>query len=582
MERRLAAILAADVVGYSKLMAENEAGTLVALKSHRVQIFDPAIAKHNGRLVKLMGDGVLVEFASLVDAVECAVAVQTACSTADDKRVRLRIGVNLGDIIIDGGDIYGDGVNIAARLEAMAAPGGVCISSIVYESLGNRVDVAFVDAGEHEVKNIPRPIHVYHWTAKAGDARSAGDHRPVSDRLPATVPHRSTISVTPFENLSNDSELGFLCEGIAEDIITALGNISQLTVVRPTPALGARDGAGSLADTAARQPARYTLEGSVRKAGNRIRVSAQLLDSFSGIQSWAQRYDRDVGDMFQVQDDVARNIVIAVHGELGAGSYSDRWQRGTNNFEAWQLSAKSFHEFQKHSPDSIAKSAAMWDRAFAIDPDFLAPRAASAFCYAQMALWKDRKTAEEYIAKARSYIDIAMAAAPRDARPYSAKRAIEIAKGNYAEAIAAAQTACDLEPNEPSCVANLALAVMCADEPRKALALMTKATQEISNYPGWFATVKIQSHYMMGNLAEAVHEAEDILRRAPDFYAAPVLLAALNAELGRVDEARKMGEKVRQMDPQFSVETFVKSQGLKNIEHRERLFTALTSVGLPE
>ncbi|MEM7226305.1 MAG: adenylate/guanylate cyclase domain-containing protein [Pseudomonadota bacterium] len=304
--------MAADVVGYSRLMAADEAGTLAALRAHRKDLFNPEIEKRSGRIVKLMGDGTLVEFPSLVDAVEAALAIQQRLS-AESGPIQLRIGINLGDVILEGEDIYGDGVNVASRLEALAEPGGICISFVVHESLGNRIDVGFTDDGEHKVKNIDRPIHVFRWPAREPTGVSR------LELIPAEAKQDHTISVTRFENLSNDEELGFFCEGVCEDIITAFGNVDQLTVLAE-----GHDGK--------QEKAHYLLTGKVRKSGSRIRVSSQLNDSHTGIQRWAGRYDRDASDLFDVQDDVTRNIVIAVHAELGSGSYHNRWQWGTEDF----------------------------------------------------------------------------------------------------------------------------------------------------------------------------------------------------------------------------------------------------------
>ena len=261
MERRLVAILAADVVGYSRLMAADEAGTLAALHEHRESLFNPETEKRGGRIVKLMGDGTLVEFASVVDAVEAALAIQENLATGTGP-IKLRIGINLGDVIIEGDDIYGDGVNVAARLEALAEPGGICISFVVHESLGNRIDVGFTNDGEHEVKNIDRPIRVFRWPARV----TKGESR--LELIPAEAKQDHTISVTRFENLSNDEELGFFCEGVCEDIVTAFGNVDQLTVL--TEGHRGEDGT-----------AHYLLSGKVRKSGSRIRVSAHLNSEIS-------------------------------------------------------------------------------------------------------------------------------------------------------------------------------------------------------------------------------------------------------------------------------------------------------------
>ncbi len=567
MERRLAAILAADVVGYTALMSADEAGTLEALKAHRADLFDPLTAKHNGRIVKLMGDGVLVEFASVVDAVQCALAIQRAIAETDSP-IKLRIGINLGDVIIEGDDIYGEGVNVAARLESLAPPGGICISSVVQESLGLKVEASFTDAGERKVKNIAKPIRVYHWPAAQDEPETEAADDTVRDTSLALGGFKPTITISSFENLSKDEEVGFFCEGIAEDIETAIGNVDQLVVV--TEQTGA----------SGRQVARYVLDGSVRKGGNRLRISAQLKDSFAGVQCWAERYDRNADDLFEVQDDVTRKIVNALHTELGAGAYTDRWQHGTNNFEAWQLTAKSFNEFQKFSPDTMARCAAMWERAVAIDPDYHSPRIAAAYCHAHMALWQDGDEKEASLAKAQAAVDLVMAAAPEDSRPYSALRGIHLAKGEYEDAIAAARKGHELDPAGER--RTYAHSYMCAGMPKEALVQINKSIREIPNYPGWFAYIKIQAHYMLGQLDQALAEANDVVRRLPEFYMGPVLQAALLVERDRVDEANEVAAKILKADPAFSTDMFVRSQGIKDAGHRNRLYEVLAAAGLPE
>ena len=272
MKRRLSAILASDVVGYSKLMAEDESGTLDALRIHRQNLFNPEIAECGGRIVKLMGDGALVEFQSVLDAVKAALNIQQALAE-DDGPIKLRIGINIGDVIIDGDDIYGDGVNVAARLESLAETGGICISSIVHETIGNRLDADFVDAGEYEVKNITRPIRVFRWLAHGGAVPTRGP------LIPEEFKQDNTISISHFENLSSDVEVGYLCEGLAEDIGAALGNIAQLTVISTEHQLEEHKAASK-----SQNAAHYVLTGKIRKAGNRLRISAQLVDRQTGVQ----------------------------------------------------------------------------------------------------------------------------------------------------------------------------------------------------------------------------------------------------------------------------------------------------------
>jgi adenylate cyclase len=298
MARRLAAILATDVVGYSSLMAEDEAGTLAALRAHRVELFNPETEKRGGRIVKLMGDGALVEFLSVVDAVECALAIQQALVDSGGP-IRLRIGINLGDVILDGDDIYGEGVNVAARLEGLAESGGICISSIVRESIGNRVGAEFADAGEHEVKGLSRPIPVWRWPAEGVAAGMA---------VPPALPDKPSIAVLPFKNMSGDAEQKYFSDGVTEDIITELSRFHRLSIMSAVSSSRYRDTVNT--PNAVRNPgAQFLVDGSVRRLGGRLRITSKLLDATTGNQLWAERFDRDIEQIFAVQDEIVQRIV---------------------------------------------------------------------------------------------------------------------------------------------------------------------------------------------------------------------------------------------------------------------------------
>ena len=569
MDRRLAAVLAADVVGYSRLISEDETGTLLALREHRRSLFDPETARHGGRIVKLIGDGTLVEFTSVVAAVTCAVAIQRALAR-EGGPIRLRIGINLGDVVIDGEDIYGDGVNVATRLEGLAAPGGICISASVHESLGNRVEAEFSDAGEHAVKNIARPIRVFRWR---GDSPAVVADPPL---VPAEVKRDNTIAVSRFQKLSDDTELGYFCEGLTEDIISALANIAQLTVV--SNEYRASDSAAAHGQ----QSPHYILTGKVRRTGAKIRVSAQLFDRHTGVQCWADRFDRDATDLFDIQDDITRRIVIAVHTALGSGSYTNRWQWGTENFEAWQQNAKAFNAFQQFSPDSMRKSAAMWEEAMILDPAYVAPRAARAYCFAFLSLVEEEPRAAEYLRKAQEEFEHCVAQAPNDARPYSTKRAIETARGNYDAALAAAETALAMEPDDPACRASLAAALLCVGRPTQALAQITKAMQDVHDPSGWFTATRIECNYALGHLDEALAEARQLAADKPNFYPGAALAAALAAELGEAGLIEAMRARLLRFDPQFSAGKFMRFVGLKDLPLGARLLGALKTAGLPE
>ncbi len=569
MERRLAAILAADVVGYSRLMGADETATLERLKALHRELVQPCIASHKGRLVKLMGDGLLAEFPSVVEAVTCALEIQKSIEAPpegepDPSRMRLRIGINLGDVIIEGSDIFGDGVNIAARLETLASPGGICVSSLVHESLGGRVKVDFSDAGQHNVKNIARPIQVFRWPA--GEP-SAGSRQ---DQVPKEVLREQSICVLPFANQSKDEELGYLCEGLGQDIVTAIGTIRQLTVITDAAA------------EALKHEDHYLLSGQARRAGPRLRISARLVNSKTGVQVWAERYDRKDDDLFAVQDDLARNIVIAVHTVLGAGSYTNRWQWGTEDFEAWQIMAKGFREFQIFSPDSMASAAAAFERAHGVDPDYLAPLMAAAYCYGQLAWIAEADEAQALIERGDRGVQQAIEAAPDDVRPYAALRAIEFARGNPEGGVAAAEKALKMAPSDSYCRATLAFALVSASRPEEALAQMARAARDIPNPPGWLAQSRIHALFMLGREEEALEEARATLARLPDLYSAPVMNAALAADLGLAAEAKALCKRVLAAEPGFSSKSFVRWQGLSDRDYSVRLFAALTRAGLPD
>ena len=335
INRRLAAVLAADVVGYSRLMEADEAGTLAALKRHREAIFDPAVIAHNGRIVKLIGDGVIAEFGSVVDAVNCALSVQRSGASTPDRSatqptIVVRIGINLGDVIIEGNDIYGDGVNIAARLEPLAEPGGICVSSIVNESVGNRIDVRFQDSGDINVKNIDRPIRIWKW--------QPGATIPTTPRSRAAKPEpnaAASIAVLPFTNMSGDPEQEYFSDGISEDIITDLSKIAGLTVIARNSSFTFKGRSVDIREVGKELGVRSVLEGSIRRASNRVRITAQLIDATNGAHLWADRYDRDLTDIFEVQDDVTRRIVDALKVTLSPAENTRLADSGTPNIEAY-------------------------------------------------------------------------------------------------------------------------------------------------------------------------------------------------------------------------------------------------------
>ncbi|MEE9589593.1 MAG: adenylate/guanylate cyclase domain-containing protein, partial [Hyphomicrobiaceae bacterium] len=344
--RKLAAILAADVVGYSRLMGEDEAGTLAALKAHREELVEPKIAEHNGRVVKLMGDGLLAEFGSVVSAVQCAVEIQRAMAERntdlpEGRRIDFRVGINLGDVIVEGEDIYGDGVNIAARLEGLAEPGGICVARNVFDQVKGKVDTAFEDLGERKIKNIAEPLRVYSVRPDNSDRPA----RAMEDAL--ALPQRPSIAVLPFENMSADPEQEFFADGITEDIITELSKFRSLFVIARNSSFAFKGQPTDAKEVSAKLGVRYVVEGGVRRAGNRVRVTAQLIDAVDDKHIWAERYDRDLEDIFAVQDEVTRAIVSTIEPQLGSTERQRARRKPTESLDAWECYQRSlWHLYQ--------------------------------------------------------------------------------------------------------------------------------------------------------------------------------------------------------------------------------------------
>jgi len=359
LERRLAAILAADVVAYSAMMAENEESALMRLKAHRQDVFDPKIHQYHGRLIKLIGDGTLVEFSSIVDAVRCAIDIQSELAK-QQSLIKLRIGIHLGDVIIEGADVYGHGVNLAARLESQAQSGGICISSIVHESISNRVGVFFQDAGEHALKNMAQPVRLYTWAPMQSDVN-----------LPKhSVREKPSIAVLPFANMSDDPGQVYFSDGISEDIITGLSRFRTMLVVARNSSFRFRNTDLTDSEIAAKLGVQYLVEGSVRKAENRVRISAQLIAAETGQHIWADRYDRELEDIFSVQDEVAQNIIAVLPGRVQHDVADRNSQKPTESMKAYELLLKGKALRDGLNAHDNAKAKDFFAKALKLDPNY--------------------------------------------------------------------------------------------------------------------------------------------------------------------------------------------------------------------
>lgn len=572
MERRLAAILAADVVGYSRLMGQDEAGTLAALRILRQDTIEPSIARHRGRVVKLMGDGFLVEFASAVDAVECALAWQRERETAEDRTFRFRIGVNLGDIIFQDDDIHGDGVNLAARLESLAEPGGICISAVVHDQIDRRIDVSFTDIGEQALKNIERPVRVWQWLPD-GSASGAPTHaKPVS----LAPPDEPSIAVLPFENMSGDSEQEYFADGITEDIITEISKIPTVMVISRNSTFSYKGKATKVRDVCDDLGVRYVLEGSVRKAGERVRISAQLIDGQSGGHLWAERYDRDLADIFAVQDDVTDKIVRALEVKL-VGDATREGREQTPSPEAYDCVLRGREQYRLFSKEGNAEARKLFERAIALDPAYAEPYAGLAETYVQDWFMGSEPTLDRAFELAQK----ATACDPTLPLLQEALSTVHLFKKQHAEAIAAARRWIELEPNNADAYATLAGALHFAGENHEVIALIDKAMRLNPLYPFYYPHYVGMACLAMGRYAEAVTSLKRSIVRNPEALWPHVFLAACYGFLGDGGQASTELAEVRRLNPEFSIASLENLLPYKHSEDADQLIEGLRRAGFP-
>jgi adenylate cyclase len=568
--RRLAAILAADVAGYSRLMGADEEGTLERLKALRRELVDPKIAEHHGRIVKTTGDGMLVEFASVVDAVRCAVAVQEAMPERDtgaaaDNRIELRIGINLGDVIVEGDDLYGDGVNVAARLEGIAEPGGICISEDAFRQVRGKIEAAFADIGEQSLKNIARLVRVYR--VRCTDAKTPSAPAPAA----LLLPDKPSIAVLPFANMSGDPEQEYFADGMVEEIITALSRIRWLFVIARNSSFTYKGQAVDVKRVGRELGVRYVLEGSVRKAGGRVRITAQLIDAVAGTHLWADRFDGSLEDVFEIQDKVASSIAGVIEPALQAAETARSVGRPTADLTAYDLYLRAYAMFW--SSAQVPEALRLLEQAIARDPRYGTALAWAAICCYRLLQDGRSKDPEAGRTKGHDY----------------ARRALEVAG------------------DDPSVLANAADALSFFGEEIGALmAVVDRALELNPNYArGWHVSgvlrlqagqtdiaiehgeaalrlsprARVGSTFFMIGFAyfcsrrfdEAVPKLRLAIQENPTFAQPYRVLAACYAHMGRLEEAREIVTRLRAITP-VVVPDFGQ---FRNAEHRELFLSGL-------
>jgi TolB-like protein len=556
--RRLAAILAADVAGYSRLMGADEEGTLAAFKTHRRELSDPRISQHQGRIVKTTGDGLLIEFASIVDAVRCAVVMQQGMEgrnsgVQEGQRIRFRVGINVGDVIVDGDDIFGDGVNVAARLQALAEPGEICVSATVREHVAERLPIGFADLGEHSVKNIARPVHVYRIETRIEPRAAAPGPEPAL----LALPDRPSIAALPFTNMSGDAEQDYFADGMVEDILTGLARIKWLFVIARNSSFAYKGKSVDVKQAGRELGVRYVLEGSVRKSSNRVRVTGQLIEAETGRHVWADRYDRTLDDIFAIQDELTMSVVAAIEPSLRQAEIERVKRKRPENLDAYDLLLQALPHVYPAMPEGAATALTFLESALAKEPAYAQAHGFAA--WAHEILFARGGGREENRLGAVRHAHAAIAHGRDDA--------IALSLGGFALGAVAHDRAAARQAFE----AALALSSSCAltyifgsvvmvlagDADRGIewgeRALRLSPFDPISYGPLLSITL---GRFQRGEYEAAAEAAHKTFQANPYWSTAHVLLAATHAQLGRLDAAKSAAARVLELQPGYTISGF--------------------------
>jgi adenylate cyclase len=607
VERRLAAILVADVAGYSRLMEVDEEGTLAALRAVRRALSDPKIAEHRGRIVKTTGDGLLVEFASVVDAVRCAIEVQREMMKRNTtvpvgRRIEFRMGINVGDIIIKDGDLFGDGVNIAARLETLAEPGGICLSAAAQEQVRDRLGIAFEDLGEQHVKNIARSLRVYRIpialtlptpSARAPSlSRNAGEGQPrrASDAVGEgkqvlALPDKPSLAVLPFQNLTGDAEQEYFVDGMVEEITTAIARLPWLFVIARNSAFTYKGKRIDVKQVARELGVRYVLEGSVRKAGNRVRITGQLIDTATGAHIWADRFDGALDDIFELQDQVASNVAGAIEPKLRQSEIDRASRKPTANLTAYDLYLRALAQSYRYTDEGFAEAVVLARRALAIDPSYAPAAALVGWCRVLQRAQGWGALSDEDIGETCRLTRHALEAARDDAETISrAAYTLFFLAGEAAMAAAALDRALALNPNAAHAWMIRGNIHACRNQPEAAIEAIERARRLSPFDPyTWFYTFTIAiAHLAARRFEPAIEWAARTLHDQPRFVSPMRIKVAALAHFGHLDAARAELGRALAIDPKLTIAGYRTYAHFLAPEVLELNVTGLRLAGLPE
>jgi TolB-like protein/Flp pilus assembly protein TadD len=581
VKRKLSAILSADVVAYSRLMGEDELGTVRTLEAYREMLAE-ITRNYGGRVVDSPGDNVLAEFASVVDAVECAVEIQEELKLkneelAENRRMEFRIGINLGDVIEEGERIYGDGVNVAARIESLASGGGICISGTAYDQVEGKLELEFDYLGEQSVKNIKKPVRVYRVQMEGGSS-DVGISPEVS------LPDKPSIAVLPFVNMSGDTEQVYFVDGIVDDIITELSRFPYIFVIARTTSFTFKGKPVDVRQVGRNLGVRYVLEGSVRRIGDRVRITAQLIEAETGNHIWAERYDRDLEDIFSVQDEITAQVVGSIHPELYAAEMRRAREKPVESLDVWNYAVRARWHVLRLTREDNSEAKRLFGKALELEPDYVPALAFLVYCHICDVLFGWSQVPPESIKEARRLARKAATLDENDPWVQCALGFTEFIAKNPDAAIAHYRRAIELNPNFALAHGYLSCQLGYAGEPEAAIEIGHNAIRLSPRDPELFHFhVGIGTgHFIAERYEEAVTWANKVIAERPETPAGHRLLAASLAQLGRIEEARRVLEDVLSMTPGLTATLLRNITHFKNPADFDRYIDALRKAGLPD
>jgi len=579
VDRRLAAILAVDVVSYSRLMGTDEEGTLAALKAYRRELIDPKIAEHHGRIVKTMGDGALVEFGSAVDAIRCAVDIQRAmvkrnADAPEDRRIEFRIGVNVGDIIIDEGDIFGDGVNIAARIETLASPGAICLSDNAYQQIKGKIALDVSDMGEQQLKNITQPIRVY---------RVQLDGAPAAPRKHLNLPDKPSIVVLPFDNMSAEPGQDYIADGIVEAITAALSRIRSFFVIARSSAFTYKGCATNVRDIGKELGVAYLLEGSVQKAGNRLRITVQLIETESGAHVWSSRYDGTIDDIFDLQDRITEQVAGALQPSIRIAEIERSRRKRPQDLGSYDYTMRAMPHVWALEKEESAKALELLEKALTIDPEYPLALSLAGWCHAQRSVYNWADDIAESQAKARSLAERAAELSGDDPIILAVLGAVHTFVRNYGTARVLLERALALDPNAAWAWTRLGWIENYADQPltaienfERALRLSPLDPMNFNNYVGIGSAHEVAQEY---DKAAAFYRRA--LEERPNASWIYRNLASSLSGAGRIEEAQQAFAEMMRSYPDLTVSKLKQAMVFSNAV-LDRMAANLRKLGLPD